>query len=68
MHRCRNQRFARAGGRVENDILLLEHLQDGRLLRGIKPEPLALSVLEEAPQEHVVAGAVTPRDQIVERH
>ena len=66
---CRgNQRFARTGGRVQDDILLLEQLQDGRLLRGIEPQALALGIFKKAPQQHIIAGAIIPGDQIVERH
>ena len=66
MHRRRHQRFARAGGRVEDDVLLLEQLQDGRFLRRIKPEPLALGVFEKAPQQHIIGRAIVPGQQIVE--
>jgi hypothetical protein len=62
-----HERFARAGGRVENDILLLEQLQDGRLLRRIQRELAPLDIFEEAPQQHIVVGAVTLWNQIVKR-
>ena len=66
MHRGGHQRFARAGGRVQDDILVLEHLEDGRFLRRIKPEPLALGVFEKAPQQDIVGRVLVPRQQIVE--
>ena len=66
MQRRGHQRFARAGGRVEDDVLLLEQLQDGRFLRRIEPQPLALGVFEKAPQQHIVARVLVPGHQIVE--
>ena len=66
MHRRGHQRFARAGGRVEDDVLLLEQLQDGRFLGRIELEPLALGVFEEASQQHIIARALVPGDQVVE--
>ena len=36
MQRGGHERFARPGGRVQDDVLLLEQLQDGRFLGGIK--------------------------------
>ena len=65
MQRRGHQRFARAGGRVQDDVLLLEQLQDGRFLRGIKLQPLALGVFEKAPQQDIVAGFLIARNQIV---
>ena len=66
MQRGGHQRFARAGGRVEDDVLLLEQLEDGRFLRRIEPEPLALGVFEKPPQQDIIAGSLVPGDQIVE--
>ena len=62
MQRRRHERFARAGGRVQDDVLLLEQLQDGLLLRRIEREPPALGVIEKAPQQHIVAGVIVPRE------
>ena len=66
MHRRGHQRFARAGRRVEDDVLFLEQLQDGRLLRRVEPQALALGVFEEAPQQDLVGRAVFARQQVVE--
>jgi hypothetical protein len=52
MQRGGDERFARAGGGVEDDVFLLEQFQDGGFLRRIKLEPPALDVFEEAPQQH----------------
>ena len=62
-----HQRFARAGGRVQDDVLLLEQLEDGRFLRGIEPQPAPLGVFEKAPQQDIVAAASVARDQIIKR-
>ena len=66
MQRRGHQRFARAGGRVEDDVLLLEQLQDGRFLRRIERQPLALGVFEKRPSRTSLPGRVVPGDQIVE--
>ena len=62
--RC-DERFARAGGRVENDVLLLEQFQDGGLLRGIKLELPSLDIIKEATEQHIVAEFLIARYQIV---
>ena len=67
MQRGGDERFAGAGGRVEDDVLVLEELEHRRLLRGIELELAALDVFEEAPEEGVVARAVVARNEFVKR-
>ncbi len=66
MHRGGHERFARAGGRVQDDILVLEQLQDGRFLCGIKLQPLALGVFEKAAQQDIADRVVVSRELVVE--
>ena len=62
-----HERFARAGGGVEDDVLLLEQFEDGRFLGGIEPEPQPFGVFEEKAQQHVVGGPlVALGDEVVE--
>ena len=65
MQRRRHQRFARTGGGVEDDVLLVEQFQDGRFLRGIKLEPPARHIFEKTSQQHIVADFLVARNQIV---
>ena len=65
MQRGGHERFARPGGRVQDDVLLLEQFQDGRFLRGIKLQPPSLHVIEKAPEQDIVAGFLLPRNQII---
>jgi len=65
MHRRRHQRFARPGGRVENHVLLLEQLQDGRLLRRVKLQPPGFGVFQKAPEQRVIIRALVPGQQVV---
>ena len=51
MQRRRHQRFARAGRRIEDDVLVLEQLQDRRLLRRIKLQPPLRHVFEKTPEQ-----------------
>ena len=60
-----HERFARAGGRVEDDVFLLEQLEDGRFLRGIEPELPLLRVFEKPAQQLVIAGLPAPGHQII---
>ncbi len=53
VQRRRHQRFPRACGCVQDDVLPLEDLQDGRLLGRVEPEPLALRVVQEPPQQSI---------------
>ena len=48
MERGGHKRFARAGGGIQDDVLLIIQLQNGGLLRGIELEPPALDVFKEA--------------------
>ena len=61
----RDQRFARAGGRVEDDVLFLEQFEDGGFLGGIKLEAPAFGVFEEAAEQGVVAARAVAGDQVV---
>jgi hypothetical protein len=65
MQRRRHQRFARAGRCVEDHVLLLEQPQDRLLLRRVEREPLARGIFEKAPEQHIVAGVLVARDQII---
>ena len=51
-----HERFARPGGRVQDDVLLLEQFQDGRFLRGIKLQPPPFRVIQKAPEQNIVAS------------
>ena len=57
--------FPRARGRVEDDVLLFEEFEDGRLLRGIELELARLGIVEEPPQQFIARRVSTARDQIV---
>ena len=59
--------FAGAGGGVEDDVLLLEKFEDGRLLRGIQLQPARGDVVEEAPEQGVVAGTPIAREEVIKR-
>ena len=61
MHRRGHQRFARAGGRVQDDVLLLEQLQDGGFLGGIELQAAPLGVFEKAPEQHIIAAGRSSR-------
>ncbi len=65
MQRGGDERFAGAGGRVQDDVLLVEQFQDGRFLRGIKLEPPARDVIEKLFQQQIVAEFLIARNQIV---
>jgi hypothetical protein len=65
MQRCGDERFARASGRVEDDVLVLEQLKDRGFLRGIKLQPPPLRVIKEAFQQNIIAGFPVARNQIV---
>ena len=65
MQRRGHERFARPGGRVQDDVLLLEQFQDGRFLGGIKLQPPSLHVIQKAPQQDIIAGLLIPRNQII---
>ena len=65
--RDRAERFARPGGRVQNDVLLLKQLQQRLLLRRIKREPPRLDVIEEAPQERIGGDPIFTGQQIIKR-
>ena len=68
LERRGDERFTRAGGRVEDDVLLLEQLQDGGFLRGVEFEGTAGDVFEEPTEEEVVRRQVRrARQEIVER-
>ncbi len=65
MQRGRDQRFARAGGRVEDDVFFLEQLEDGRFLRRVKPELPRFGVFEKPGEQRVIVRPLVLRDQIV---
>jgi hypothetical protein len=56
----------RARGRVEDDVLLLEELEDRRLLGRVEAEAPVLDVGEEAAEELVARGLLDGRDQVLE--
>ena len=66
VQRRRHQRFARTGGRVEDDVLLLEQLQQRLLLRRIQREPASFDVFKEAPEQRVIADIPVARQKFVE--
>ena len=47
MQRSGHQRFARAGGGIQDDVLLLEQFKDRGFLGGIKLQALAFGVFEK---------------------
>jgi hypothetical protein len=51
----RDQRLARPGGRVEDDALAVEELEDGLLLRGVERQPTLRAVGQE-PVEQALDG------------
>ena len=61
-----HERLPRAGGRVQDDVLFLEELEDGLFLRRIEGEPLARDVVEEQ-AEQLVAPGLAPGQDVVER-
>jgi hypothetical protein len=65
LRRRRHKRFSRAGGRVEDDVLVLEQLQDGGFLGGVEPQAAALDIIQEPAQQRVVAAAAVAGDQII---
>ena len=65
MQRRRHERFARAGRRVQDDVLLLEQFQNGRLLRGIKLQLPPLGIFEKASEQNIVAESFVPGNQII---
>ena len=67
LHGRRHERFPRAGGRIQDDVFLLEQLQDGGFLGGIELQSPALRVFEKASQQHIIAAAPVARDQIIKR-
>ena len=60
-----DQRLAGARGRVQDDVLPLEELEDGLLLRRVEGQALAGDVVEEAP-EQLVGRGVGRRQDVVE--
>ena len=62
-----DERLPRAGGGVQDDVLPLEELEDGLLLRRVEREALAGHVVEEAPEQLVAARGVAGGQEIVER-
>ena len=67
MQRRRDQRFARAGGRVEDHIALLNQLQHGIFLCGIKREPPTFDVIEKAARQRVVRTLFASGNEARER-
>src|ERR1017187_6813601 len=65
MQRGRDERFAGASRRVEDDVLFVEQFEDSGFLRRIKLEPPARDVIEKFSQQHVVADFLIARNQIV---
>ncbi len=65
VHRRGHERFARPGGRVQDDVLFLEQLEDGRFLGGIKLQPPSFHVFQKAPQQDIIAGLLVPRNQVI---
>jgi hypothetical protein len=61
-----HERLARARGGVEDDVLPLEQLEDGLLLRRVEAQPPARDELEEAPEQLVRVG-VSRREEVVKR-
>ncbi len=61
------ERLAQAGGRVQNDVLLLEQRQHRLLLRRIEREPPALDVFQELPQQVIAAEVFVARQKVVKR-
>ena len=62
-----DQGFARAGGSIENDVLLLEQFEDGGFLRGVQFQVAGGAIFEEASQQQVVAGRCLAGNQFVKR-
>ncbi len=57
MQRRRDQRLARAGRRVEDDVLPVEQREDGLLLRRVERQAVRLDVIEK-PVEQIAAGRI----------
>ncbi len=55
-----DQRLARAGRRVQDDVLALEQLEDRLLLRRVERQPLVGDVVEEAPEQRVAVRGSRP--------
>ncbi len=60
-----HERFARAGGRVEDDVLLLEQFEDGGFLGGIKLQAAFFGILQKTAQQRIVIGAHVARNQVI---
>ena len=57
MQRGGHERFARTGGRVEDDVFLLEQLEDGRFLRGIELKLPSLAYSRNRPSKTSLPGS-----------
>ena len=58
LERHRHERFARAGGRVEDDVALLEQFQQRGLLRGVELQPGPAGELQKTPEQEIVVGGL----------
>ena len=67
MQRHGHERFAGAGGRVEDDVLLVEQFQAGGFPRGIKLQSPALRLFEKASRQHILTELLIARNRIVKR-
>lgn len=61
-----DERFAGAGGGVQDDVFVLEQFQHGGFLGGIELELAAFGVFEKASEQRVVAGGLVPGQEIME--
>jgi hypothetical protein len=67
MQRGGDERFARSGGGVEDDVPLLEQFEKGGLLRRVKLEATAFEVFQKAAQQRLITGRAVAGEQIVKR-
>ena len=67
MQRRGDQRLARPGRGIQDDVLLIEQFQNRLFLRRVEVESLLLGIVEKPFEQEVVAGVVAPRQQIVKR-
>ena len=61
-----DERFAGAGGRVENDVLIVDQFENGFFLGGIGNEVLFFNVTEEGVQDFVRGGLLGFRKAAME--
>ncbi len=66
-HGRRHQRLAGPGGRVQDDVLSVEQLEDGLLLRGVEGEALVTDVVQEPPEQHVARRVGFVREVVAQQ-